>query len=91
MEVERKYLVEETHVFYHCSSRERVRKEQRKKKKRGVRERDQKRMEMGKGEWSGMGMGKEEMKKIGQDRWREGQNNGKVNIKKKMGWGESFH
>jgi len=27
MEVERKYLVEETHVFYHCSSRERVRKE----------------------------------------------------------------
>ena len=25
-EVERKYLVEETHVFYHCSSRERKRR-----------------------------------------------------------------
>ena len=35
---------------------------------------------MGKGERSengnGMGMGKEEMKKTGQDTWREGQNNG---------------
>ena len=45
---------------------------------------------MGKGERSengnGMGMGKEEMKKTGQDTWREGQNNGKGKRKNaKMG------